>query len=151
MENGNLSCFNEEAVEMVRNDFADIAVLIYGEMNWNLVKKELKKDEKDMKHLDQKWGMKYTRKGVLTKNLFLSAYSGSVINCWYALEHLIEHERVTRGEHFMMNFELLFRDALRYKHEHNLADSEVQVFYNKNKHKLDEWKKKIRINSEHRN
>lgn len=149
---GNVNCLSvfksdeyRKHVEFVRSDFADIGVLIYGELDYEIVKKELKKDEKDLKHLDRQYGIPWTRKGALTKNLFLSAYSGSVINCWYALEHIINYERVhNRAEHFMMNFELLFIDALRFKHNHNLGDSKIQKKYNDNKKKLDERLEKIR-------
>lgn len=44
----------------------------------------------------------------------------------------------------MLNFELLFRDALRFKHERKLGDSEIQKIYNNHKAELDELKKKIR-------
>ncbi len=135
----------KDDVELVRSDFADIGVLVYGELDYEIVKEELSKDEKSMKHLDKQYRLPFTRKGALTKNLFLSAYYGSVINCWYALEHIINYERVhNRDEHFMMNFELLFKDALRFKSKHNLGDSRIQKKYKDNKKKLDERLEKIK-------
>ena len=132
-EKPNFSLFEviEDKVEIVRTDFDQIGVLIYGNV-----------EEEDGKLKVRRFG----QKGYIPKDIFFQAYAGSVVNSWISLKHFLNYQRKTKFSlRFMVFFEKLAEEADEFQATiNNGSKTHMQKVQDENKETLEKWLKEIK-------
>ena len=112
----NVDEFKEKALK-VATDFDEIGVLIYKKI-----------DLKTLKTTASRYD------GFLPRGVFLTAYSGAVVNSWVTLRDFLKKEAKEREtKYFKRYFKRLYTDALVFRKKNELGKTRIQKLAKKNK------------------